>query len=282
MGKRLEGKVALVTGAARGLGKAIALRLAEEGAAVAVHYHASRDGAERTAAATRERSGSPGCVVQADAASQAEARRAVGEVVAALGGCDVLVNNAGQHRRAGSLEQSQADWDDLIGRNLSATYFFAQAAAAHMKDRGRGQIVNIASKMAMSAAPANAAYCAAKAGVVALTQVLAAEWARHGIRVNCVAPGVLQTEAMKDMTQGLDDSGLLERCLIGRTPVGRLGEPGEIAAVVAFLAAGEADFLTGSTLVVDGGWTAYGDYIGWGVARALAGAPRRAQGDRRG
>jgi glucose 1-dehydrogenase len=281
MGQRLEGKVALVTGAGRGLGRAIALRLAEEGAAVAVHYHASREGAEQTAVAARERSGGRVCVVQADATSQVEARRAVGEVVAALGGCDILVNNAGQHRRAGSLEQSQADWDDLIGRNLSAAYFFAQAAGAHMKERGRGQIVNISSKMAMNAAPANAAYCAAKAGIVALTQVLAAEWARHGIRVNCVAPGVLRTEAMQEMTQGLDDSGLLERCLIGRTPVGRLGDAGEIAAVVAFLAASEADFLTGSTIVVDGGWTAYGDYIGWGLARALTGARRGATGDRR-
>jgi len=195
----------------------------------------------------------------------------VAEVVAALGGLHVLVNNAGRHRRASSLEQAQEDWDDLIARNLGAAYFFSQAAASHMKDHGGGRIVNVSSKMAMSAAPANAAYCAAKAGMVALTQVLAAEWARHGIRVNCVAPGVLRTEATERMTRELDRTGLLERCLVARTPVGRLGEPADVAAVVAFLAAAETDFLTGATLVVDGGWTAYGDYIGWALARSLAG-----------
>jgi NAD(P)-dependent dehydrogenase (short-subunit alcohol dehydrogenase family) len=139
-----------------------------------------------------------------------------------------------------------------------------------MKGRGGGRIVNISSKMAMSGAPANAAYCAAKAGLVALTQVLAAEWARHGIRVNCVAPGVLRTEATASMTRGFDDTELLERCLVERTPVRRLGEPAEIASVVAFLAGTDADFLTGATIVVDGGWTAHGDYIGWGLARSLA------------
>ena len=175
-----------------------------------------------------------------------------------------------------SLDQTQDDWNDLLARNLTVPYFFAQAAAGHMKGRGGGRIVNIASKMAVSAAPGNAAYCAAKAGLVALTQVLAAEWARHGIRVNCVAPGVLRTEAAAAMTRELDDTGLLARCLVERTPVRRLGEPAEIAAVVAFLAGTDADFLTGATIVVDGGWTAYGDYNGWGLARALARpSPRR-------
>ena len=265
----IKDRVALVTGAGRGLGRALAVRLAADGAKVAVHYHDSREGAARTVEAIRA-SGGVAEAVQADGTRQDEARRAVDEVVSRLGGLDVLVNNAGQHRRASSLEQSQADWEDLLARNLSVPYFFAQAAALAMKARGGGRIINISSKMAMSTAPANAAYCAAKAAIVALTQVLAAEWARYGIRVNCVAPGVLRTAAMEEMTRGLDASGLLERCLIERTPVRRLGEPAEIAAVVAFLAGTEADFLTGSTIVADGGWTAYGDYIGWGLARSLA------------
>ncbi len=273
MAARLAGKVALVTGGGRGLGRAIALRLAEEGGSVAVHYHASKAAAEATAEEVRAAGGSAS-IVQADGTRQDRARRAVEEVVARFGRLDVLVNNAGQHRRAESLRQPQADWDDLIARNLSSTFFFAQAAAVQMKAEGGGQIVNVSSKMAMSAAPANAAYCAAKAGVVALTQVLAAEWARHRVRVNCVAPGVLATEATRDMTDGLDPSGLLERCVVARTPVGRLGDVNEVAAVVAFLAAGESDFMTGSTIVVDGGWTAYGDYVGWGLARSLTREPR--------
>jgi NAD(P)-dependent dehydrogenase (short-subunit alcohol dehydrogenase family) len=267
----LQGKVALVTGAGGGLGRALAVRLAAEGARVAVHYRASREAAERTVAAIRA-AGGVAEAVQADGTRQTQARRAVAETVARLGGLEVLVNNAGQHRRAVSLEQPEDDWNDLLARNLTVPYFFAQAAAAHMRDHGGGRIINISSKMALSTAPANAAYCAAKAAVVALTQVLAAEWARYGIRVNCVAPGVLRTEAAMAMTRELDDSGLLERCLVERTPLRRFGEPSEIATVVAFLAGAAADFLTGATIVVDGGWTAYGDYVAWGLARSLAGA----------
>ena len=243
---------------------------------MAVHYHSSRKGADETVEAIIARGGRA-CAVQADGRSQQAAGGAVDEAARRLGGIDVLVNNAGRHRQAGSLDQSQADWDDLLARNLSATYFFAQGAAKHMKTRGGGQIVNISSKMAQSTAPSNAAYCASKAGIVALTQVLAAEWAHHGIRVNCVAPGVLATEATDTMTRELDKSGLMQRGLEARTPVGRLGEVDEIAAVVAFFAAGEANFMTGTTIVVDGGWSAYGDYIGWRLARSLVKTPGPAE-----
>ena len=157
----------------------------------------------------------------------------------------------------------------MIARNLSGTFFFSQPVARNMRAAGGGHIVNVSSKMATSTAPSNAAYCATKAGVIAMTQVLAAEWARFNIRVNCIAPGVMATEATQQMTSELDDSGLLVRALEARTPVGRLGDPEEIAATIAFLASGETDFLTGSTLYVDGGWTSYGDYSGWGFARSL-------------
>jgi len=270
--RRFAGKTALVTGAGGGLGRGCALRLAEEGASVAVHYHASSAAAAETLAQIEQRGGS-GCLVSADSRDQEEVRRAVAEVIDRLGRIDVLVNNAGKHRLARSLNQEQADWEDLIGRNLSGTFFFAQAAAQHMSGRSGGHIVNVSSKMATSTAPSNAAYCAAKAGIIALTQALAAEWARYGIRVNCIAPGVLATDAAQRMIGSLDDSGLLNRCLTARTPVGRLGTVEEIAAAVAFLASGESDFLTGATLFVDGGWTAYGDYSGWGFARSLLDRP---------
>ncbi len=245
--RRFAGKTALVTGASGELGRACALRLAEDGAKVAVHYNSSRAGAARTLMQIEQRGGS-GCIVLADSRDQVGVRRAVAEVIDQLGRIDVLVNNAGKHRLARSLEQDQADWDDLIGRNLSGTFFFAQAVAKHMIQSGGGYIVNVSSKMAASTAPSNAAYCAAKAGIVALTQVLAAEWARHGIRVNCVAPGVVATDAVQQMITSLNGGDLLRQCLTARTPIGRLGTAEEVAAVVAFLASGESNFLTGSTL----------------------------------
>jgi glucose 1-dehydrogenase len=273
---RFAGRVALVTGAGGGLGRACALRLAAEGAAVVVHYHSSGQAAAETLAEI-ERRGGTGRLVAADNRDRESVRRAVADVVTRLGRLDVLINNAGRHRLARSLDQTQADWEDLIGRNLSGTFYFAQAAAEPMRAAGAGHIVNVSSKMATSTAPQNAAYCAAKAGIVALTQVLAAEWARFGIRVNCVAPGVLATGAVRQMIEDLDGGDLLERALTARTPVGRLGEVEEIAAAVAFLASGESDFLTGSTLVVDGGWTSYGDYTGWGLLRSLTGQAKSAR-----
>ena len=266
--RRFAGKVALVTGASGGLGRACALRLAREGARIAVHYHASGDAARQTLALLEQQGGS-GVLVTADNRDRQSVHRAVASVIDQLGRIDVLVNNAGRHRLARFLEQDQPDWDDLIGRNLSGTFFFAQAAAKHMIAARGGHIVNVASKMATSTAPSNAAYCAAKAGIVALTQVLAAEWARHGIRVNCVAPGVLATAAAQQMIDELGGGDVLRRCLVARTPIGRLGDVEEIAAAIAFVASGEADFLTGSTLMIDGGWTSYGDYSGWGMVRSL-------------
>ena len=265
---RYDGRMVIVTGASGGLGRALALRFATEGATVGVHFHASEAKAAETLDLI-QKAGGRGSLVQADGRSQVAVGAAVADFVATWGRLDVIVNNAGQHRIARSLEQSQDEWDDLIGRNLSATFLFAQSAARHMKESGGGQIVNISSKMATSTAPSNAAYCAAKAGIIALTQVLAAEWARYNIRVNCVAPGVLATAATATMTGSLDDDGLLQRALLARTPVGRLGELDEIASVVAFIASGESNYLTGSTLVVDGGWTSYSDYSGWGFARRL-------------
>jgi len=266
--ERYKGKLVLVTGAGSGLGRACAVRFAAEGARVAVHYNSSEAGAAETLKLV-EAVGSSGIMVAADARSQGNVQQAVDRVIEAFGRIDVLVNNAGKHRLARSMEQTQADWDDMIARNLSGTFFFSQPVARNMRAAGGGHIVNVSSKMATSTAPSNAAYCATKAGVIAMTQVLAAEWARFNIRVNCIAPGVMATEATQQMTSELDDSGLLVRALEARTPVGRLGDPEEIAATIAFLASGETDFLTGSTLYVDGGWTSYGDYSGWGFARSL-------------
>jgi NAD(P)-dependent dehydrogenase (short-subunit alcohol dehydrogenase family) len=265
---RYKGKSALVTGAGSGLGRACAVRLAAEGARVAIHYNSSEAGALETLKLI-EGAGGSGMIVAADGRSQTSVQQAVSSVVERFGRIDAVVNNAGKHRLARSLEQNQHDWEDMIGCNLSSTFFFAQAAGRHMREAGGGHIVNVSSKMATSTAPSNAAYCATKAGVIAMTQVLAAEWARYSIRVNCVAPGVMATGAAHQMTSELDDGGLLLRSLEARTPVGRLGEPDEVAAAIAFLASGETDFLTGSTLYVDGGWTSYGDYTGWGFARSL-------------
>ncbi|MGD9922991.1 MAG: SDR family NAD(P)-dependent oxidoreductase [Pseudorhodoplanes sp.] len=265
--QRFAGKTAMVTGASGGLGRACAIRLAAEGAAVAIHYNSSKDRASATLEAV-ERAGGRGFLVSADNRNQEEVCRAVESVSAHFGRLDVLVNNAGQHRYARSIEQTQADWEDLINRNLSGTYYFSQAAAKAMRGGG-GYIVNVSSKMATSTAPSNAAYCAAKAGIIALTQVLAAEWARDRIRVNCIAPGVMATGAVHSMMNEMDGGDLLTKALHARTPLGRLGQADEIAAAVAFLASGESDFMTGATLYVDGGWTAYGDYSGWGFARSL-------------
>jgi len=218
---------------------------------VGVHYHSSKEAAGETVESIQS-AGGVGWAVQADGTKQESVRLAVTETVEHFGRLDILVNNAGQHRRANSLEQSQGDWEDLIGRNLSSTFYFAQSAASHMKTRDGGQIVNISSKMAMSAAPSNAAYCAAKAGIVTLTQVLASEWARYKIRVNCVAPGSIEFPGGV-WDQARRNAPQLYQGILAGIPSGRMGRAEEVANVVLFLASEHASWVTGQTLAVDGG-----------------------------
>jgi len=232
----LRGRVILVTGAARRIGRAIALRLAREGARVAIHYDRSEADAQRTAG---ECGGAP--LFRANLERVPEIEGLFGEVEARLGRLDGLVNNAARFTRRDPLEITEADWDFIHSVNLKAVFFCCQQAARLMRKSGGGRIVNLSSLGALRPWAQHAHYCASKAGVVMLTRALAKAWA-PGITVNTVAPGVIPFE-------DIDPRGLQ---MIERTPARRGGTPEEIAdAVVYFLKASE--FVTGQLLAVDGG-----------------------------
>jgi 3-oxoacyl-[acyl-carrier protein] reductase/pteridine reductase len=233
----LQSKVILVTGAARRIGRDIALRLAREGARVAIHYHTSREEAERTA----EECGAAG-VFQANLESVDQIRHMFDEVAAKLGWLDGLVNNAARYTTKDPLDITEADWDSIHSVNLKAVFFCCQQAARIMRrSDGTGRIVNISSLGGLRAWPQNAHYCASKAGVIMLTQALAKAFA-PGITVNSVAPGVIPF--------GRSDERI--EYLISKTPAGRAGTGEEIAdAVVFFLAA--SNFVTGQIMAIDGG-----------------------------
>jgi 3-oxoacyl-[acyl-carrier protein] reductase len=260
----MEGRVAVVTGAGRGLGAAIAEELAARGARVVV---ADVDG--ELAAATTQRIASTG-----DAAASPEPLRratsaacdvsdpaAVGAlfdgIAAEHGRIDVLVNNAGVGAVAPSESLALEVWSRTLAVNLTGTFLCAQAAARHMLPAGRGVIVNIGSVFAATGMPMRAAYAASKHGVVGLTKVLGTEWATRGIRVVAVDPAYVRT-ALDEADQRA--GGYTDDDIARRTPMGRYAEPAEIARVVAFLASDDASFVTGSEVAVDGGWLAYG---GW-------------------
>jgi 3-oxoacyl-[acyl-carrier protein] reductase len=247
--RRLEGRVALVTGASRGIGRAVALRLAAEGAAVAVAYGASEAAAREVAAAAGEH-GVATALLGADLGDVAASSGLVARAVEALGKVDILVNNAGLTRDGLAVRMSDSDWSEVLAVDLTAAFTLCRAAMRGMLRARWGRIVNISSVAGVVGNPGQANYSAAKAGLIGLTKALAKEVGGRGITVNAVAPGFVET----DMTAGLS-AALIERAL-SVVPAGRLGTADEVAAAVAFLAAPEAAYVNGHVLHVDGGLAA--------------------------
>jgi len=241
----LDGEIALVTGASRGIGRSIALALAGAGAAVAGSA-TTQAGAERVQASL-EKGGFRGLGIVLDVTDAASVEAALEQVSKALGAPTVLVNNAGITRDNLLMRMKDAEWETVIDTNLSSVYRMSKACLRAMMKARRGRIINIASVVGASGNAGQTNYAAAKAGMVGFTKSLAREVGSREITVNCVAPGFIDT----DMTRALDDTQR-ER-LLSSIPVGRLGNPEEVASVVAFLASPAASYITGETIHVNGG-----------------------------
>lgn len=245
---RLDGRVALVTGASRGLGAAMALGLARAGADIALH--SSSAPAETTERLIRGETGVRTRCLTADLALREQSGRLVAEAEAALGPIDILVNNAGIVRRAPAADYSDADWDAVLEVNLTSAFRLCRAAGAGMLERGRGKIINIASLLSFQGGITVPAYAAAKGGLAQLTRALANEWAGRGVNVNAIAPGYVRT----DNTRALQDNPERNRQILERIPAGRWGEPEDMAGAAVFLASEASRYVHGHVLVVDGGW----------------------------
>jgi 3-oxoacyl-[acyl-carrier protein] reductase len=262
---RLRNRVALVTGASRGIGRAIALALAGEGAEVALNCSTSVEAAGKVAREIKKL-GRRSAVIQADVSDKSAVERMVGEVVAQFGKIDILVNNAGMATVGRSEDLDENVWRRGIDVMLTGVFFCSQAAGRQMIKQKSGKIINIASINGIIAFPERACYCSAKAGVMALTKVLGSEWAHYNVNVNAVAPGYVETEMVKNLaSQGI----LNVDELIARTPSKRLTDGEDVANAVIFLASEDARNITGQTLVIDGGWTAYGYLESW-LARSIS------------
>jgi NAD(P)-dependent dehydrogenase (short-subunit alcohol dehydrogenase family) len=241
---------ALVTGATGGLGRAIAVGLAEVGASVAVHGRWA-DAELDAAVAEVSAAGPPATAVVADLLASREVTAMVEQAADALGGLDVLVNCAGVMPLSPAIDMPEDTWDETLAVNLKAPFLASQAAARIMAAAGHGRIVNVTSTRQQQAAVGAAAYCASKAGLLMLTRVLALELAPLGIRVNAVAPGTIETPLN---SARLADPAARDASLT-RIPVGRLGRPRDVVSAVVLLASGDADFIAGASLIIDGGQT---------------------------
>jgi 3-oxoacyl-(acyl-carrier-protein) reductase len=243
--KRLSGKVAVVTGSSRGIGKAIARALAAEGAIMAVHYCRGREGADELVAEF-ERQGNRVSVFQADVTRPEECHQLLEQASKQLGPVDILVNNAGINRDKSLRKMTAAEWDEVIQTNLSSVFHCTKAALEPMITRGWGRIINISSIIGQTGAFGQANYAAAKAGVIAFTKSVAQELAKHGITVNAICPGFVDTDMIAGMPPAARDN------VKSRIPLGRFGAADEVGRLVRFLCT-EGDWITGAQLNINGG-----------------------------
>ncbi len=244
----LSGKTALVTGGGTGIGRAIALALASQGADVAV-VNRSNIEAARDVASEIEKLGRRSLALQADVSSPSDAENIVSQVLTSFGRLDILVNNAGTTRDTLLLRMSEADWDVVIDTNLKGVFLVTKAALKPMVKQRQGKIINISSVMGLIGSAGQTNYCASKAGVIGFTRSLAKEVGARNIQVNAVAPGFIETAMTHDMKDGQRDQ------ILKNIPAGRFGTVDDVAKTVIFLASQSSDYITGQTLTVDGGLT---------------------------
>ena len=247
---KLDGKVALVTGAGQGLGQAMAIALAEAGADIA---SLDRTGCEGTCESVRAL-GRKYCesVVDLREASVAQLNDVVASIVKELGHIDVLVNNAGTIRRTPAIDFAEQDWDDVLQINLKSAFFLSQAVARVMMSQGGGKIINIASMLSFQGGINVPSYTAAKSALAGVTRALANEWAKHNINVNAIAPGYMAT----DNTAALRADPNRSSAILDRIPAGRWGTPDDLKGAIVFLSSPASDYLNGAIIPVDGGWLA--------------------------
>ena len=247
---KLDGNIALVTGASVGLGQAMAIALAEAGADVVAHCHFDGEGAETCSQI--EKLGRKTLSLSGDLSDKNVPKRLINEVVERFGRIDVSINNAGMIRRAPAVDFTEEDWSTVLEVNLSSVFRLSQAAGRKMIEQGAGKIVNVASLLSFQGGITVPAYTASKSGVAGLTKAFANEWAKHNINVNAIAPGYMAT----NNTTALRADETRNRQILERIPAGRWGNADDLAGAAVFLSSAASDYLQGHIMVVDGGWMA--------------------------
>ncbi len=252
---RLEKKVAIITGGGTGIGRACALAFAREGARVAVAGRRT----EPLAAVVREieRAGSEAAAVQCDVTDSSSVRRAIAATVERFGALHVLVNNAGDLLVADAEHTSEDEWDHIMSVNLKGTFLVSKAALPELRRAGGGAIVNVASILGIVAMKNRAAYTASKGGVIALTKSMALDHTKDHIRVNCICPTIVETELVESLFSSQPDPEAARQARRDLLPIGRLGQPADVAQLAVYLASDESSFVTGAAFPLDGGLTAY-------------------------